>query len=72
MKTNHFLFFILMLGVFSSCQREIYCPGLPEDLATYFPYTKGQMLVFTNSKGETAKYEITDYHKITEDRYYRV
>lgn len=60
------LFFLIPLS--SGCERNIFCPGFPENLHDYFPYEKGETLSFTNENGKILNFEISNF-RITEDHY---
>ncbi len=53
-----FLITLLILTMLTGC-KETHCPGFPEYLQDYLPYSEGDVLLFTNANSDTLSLEIT-------------
>lgn len=53
-----FLKALFILVVLSGC-KQTHCPGFPDYLLDYLPYSEGDILHFTNTNSDTLSLEIT-------------
>ncbi|MEA3443905.1 MAG: hypothetical protein U9R19_04180 [Bacteroidota bacterium] len=61
-----FLIALIILTLLSGC-KQTHCPGFPDYLLDYLPYSEGDVLLFKNSNSDTLSLEIT--HSWASDSY---